>query len=107
MRQAVHAVIDGGAAGKTRSTCEVLLRGPDPEATSEVGDGHQRLRTEIFEADARVPTTQKGAIRQVDDHGQTEVGKEIRSGTLPDLNKMLQNTDQHVKQVQDGSKKQD
>ena len=53
------------------------------------------------------PTTPKGAIRQVDDHGQTEVGKEIRSGTLPDLNKMLQNTDQHVKQVEDGSKKQD
>jgi hypothetical protein len=53
------------------------------------------------------PGTRQGAIRQVDDHGQTEVGKEIRSGTLPDLNKMLQSTDQHIKQVQEDSKKQD
>jgi hypothetical protein len=56
---------------------------------------------------APAPGTQKGAIRQVDDHGQTEVGKEIRSGTLPDLNKMLQSTGQHIDQVQEGAKKQD
>jgi hypothetical protein len=56
---------------------------------------------------APAPTTQKGALRQVDDHGQTEVGKEIRSGTLPDLNKMLESTNQHIDQVKDGARKQD
>jgi hypothetical protein len=53
------------------------------------------------------PSTRQGAIRQVDDHGQKEAGDAIRSGTLPDLNKMLQSTDQHIKQVQEDSKKQD
>jgi hypothetical protein len=53
------------------------------------------------------PGTRQDAIRQVDDHGQKEAGDAIRGGTLPDLNKMLQSTDQHINQVQEGSKKQD
>lgn len=56
---------------------------------------------------APAPKTMKDAIRQVDDHGQKEAGDAIRSGNLPDLSKMLDSTNQHIRQVQDGAKKQD
>lgn len=61
---------------------------------------------------AVMPTAQqalapdKGA-RQVDDHGQKEVGDQVRGGTLPNLREMGASTDQHLKQVQDAAKKQD
>jgi hypothetical protein len=48
-----------------------------------------------------------GATPQVDDHGQTEAGDAVRSGTLPDLKRMEQSTDQHIRQIQDAAKKQD
>lgn len=48
-----------------------------------------------------------GNSRQVDDHGQHEVGDAIRSGKLPDLKQMGLSTDQHIKQVEDTAKKQD
>ena len=43
----------------------------------------------------------------VPDHGQKEVGDMIRSGTLPNLKQMNQNTDQHIQQMKDGAKGQD
>jgi hypothetical protein len=55
---------------------------------------------------AQALTPQKGS-RQVDDHGQKEVGDMIRSGSLPGLNQMNRNTDQHIQQVDDAAKKQD
>lgn len=48
-----------------------------------------------------------GSSRQVDDHGQTAAGDAIRSGNLPDMKQMGQNTDQHIQQIQDAAKKQD
>jgi len=48
-----------------------------------------------------------GSPGAVPDHGQTEVGDAIRSGTLPDLKQMNLNTDQHIKQVKEGAKGQD
>ena len=37
----------------------------------------------------------------VDDHGQTEAGEAVRSGQLPDMNEMRQQTDAHAQQVQE------
>jgi hypothetical protein len=37
----------------------------------------------------------------VDDRGQTEAGEAVRSGELPDLNDMRQQTDAHAQQVQE------
>ncbi len=48
-----------------------------------------------------------GAPGAVPDHGQTGAGEAIRSGNLPNLKQMNQNTDQHIQQVQDGAKGQD
>jgi hypothetical protein len=48
-----------------------------------------------------------GASQGVPDHGQTGAGEALRSGNLPDLKKMGQNTDQHVKQVNEAAKGQD
>ncbi len=44
---------------------------------------------------------------QVDDHGQKEVGDQIRSGALPNLRQLETNTDQHIQQVKDAAGKQD
>ncbi len=48
-----------------------------------------------------------GASGTVSDHGQKEAGEAVRSGTLPNLKQMGQNTDQHIQQVQDAAKGQD
>jgi len=48
-----------------------------------------------------------GPSGHVDDHGQTEAGQAVRSGTLPNIKQMGQNTDQHIKQVEDTAKGQD
>ncbi|HZM69346.1 MAG TPA: hypothetical protein VFB95_03135 [Candidatus Cryosericum sp.] len=48
-----------------------------------------------------------GSSRRVDDHGQTGAGDAVRSGTLPNMKQMGQNTDQHIQQIQDAAGKQD
>ena len=48
-----------------------------------------------------------GSSASVPDHGQKEAGQAIRSGNLPDLKKMGQNTDDHIKQVKDAANGQD
>jgi len=49
----------------------------------------------------------RAAGAAVSDHGQKEAGEGVRSGNLPDLKKMGQNTDAHVQQVNDTAKGQD
>ncbi|HET8948597.1 MAG TPA: hypothetical protein VFQ07_16570 [Candidatus Polarisedimenticolia bacterium] len=61
---------------------------------------------------AVMPTAQQalapgGSPRQVDDHGQKEVGDQIRSGALPNLRQLGTSTDQHIQQVKDAAGKQD
>jgi len=48
-----------------------------------------------------------GSPASVPDHGQKGAGEAIRSGNLPDLKKMGQNTDDHIQQVKDAAKGQD
>jgi len=48
-----------------------------------------------------------GSSASVPDHGQKGAGEAIRSGNLPDLKKMGQNTDDHIQQVKDAAKGQD
>jgi hypothetical protein len=48
-----------------------------------------------------------GAPGAVPDHGQSGAGEAIRSGGLPNLKQMDQNTDQHVQQIKDAAKGQD
>ena len=48
-----------------------------------------------------------GAPGAVPDHGQSGAGEAIRSGTLPNLKQMNQNTDQHIQQMKDTAKGQD
>ncbi len=43
----------------------------------------------------------------VSDHGQSGAGEAIRSGGLPNLKQMDQNTDQHIQQIKDTAKGQD
>jgi hypothetical protein len=52
-------------------------------------------------------TLRPGAAGAVPDHGQTGAGEAIRSGGLPDLKRMNQNTDQHLQQIKDTAKGQD
>jgi hypothetical protein len=61
---------------------------------------------------AVMPTAQQAlnpgsSSKQVDDHGQKEVGDMVRSGQLPGLKQLGVSTDQHIEQVQDAAKKQD
>lgn len=37
----------------------------------------------------------------IDDRGETEAGESVRSGTLPGLGEMQEETDQHARQVQE------
>lgn len=37
----------------------------------------------------------------VDDRGETEAGESVRSGTLPGLGEMKEETDEHAQQVQE------
>ena len=48
-----------------------------------------------------------GAAGAVPDHGQSGAGEAIRSGGLPNLKQMNQNTDQHIEQIKDTAKGQD
>ncbi len=48
-----------------------------------------------------------GAAGAVSDHGQSGAGEALRSGGLPNLKKMDQNTDQHIQQIKDTAKGQD
>jgi len=48
-----------------------------------------------------------GSAGAVPDHGQSGAGDAIRSGKLPDLKQMNQNTDQHLQQIKDTAKGQD
>ncbi|HEV8120464.1 MAG TPA: hypothetical protein VGQ67_05685 [Candidatus Polarisedimenticolia bacterium] len=43
---------------------------------------------------------------KVDDHG-TGAGEALRQGGLPNMQQMGLNTDQHIQQIQDATKKQD
>ena len=43
----------------------------------------------------------RNAPISVDDRGQTEAGEEVRSGTMPGLGEMQDETDQHAQQVQE------
>ncbi len=48
-----------------------------------------------------------GTGSAVPDHGDPQAAQAIRSGNLPDLKKMGQSTDAHIKQVQAATKGQD
>jgi hypothetical protein len=50
-------------------------------------------------APAAVQTLKPGTPATLPDHGQTGAAKELRSGNLPNLKKMDQNTDQHVEEI--------
>ena len=52
-------------------------------------------------APAAVQALKPGASATLPDHGQTDAAKAIRSGNLPDLKKMDQNTDTHVQEIND------
>ena len=48
-----------------------------------------------------------GATTAIPDHGQKGAGEAVRSGGLPRLQQMEQNTDQHIQQLKDTAKGQD
>jgi len=48
-----------------------------------------------------------GNSTAVPDHGDRQAGEAIRSGNLPDLKKMGQSTDAHIKQIQQAAGGQD
>jgi hypothetical protein len=48
-----------------------------------------------------IQVTDPGLAATVDDRGQTEAGEAVRSGQLPDMNEMRQQTDAHAQQVQE------
>ncbi len=50
---------------------------------------------------------QPGSAGGVPDHGQSGAGEAIRSGGLPNLKQMNQNTDRHIQQINDTAKGQD
>lgn len=52
-------------------------------------------------APTAIQVTNPDAPVVVDDHGQTEAGEAIRSGQLPDLNDMRQQTSAHADRLQD------
>ncbi len=52
-------------------------------------------------------TLRPAAPGAIPEHGQTEVGDAIRSGNLPNLRQMNDNTDQHIQQMKEGAKGQD
>jgi hypothetical protein len=58
-------------------------------------------------APAAAQALKPGASGGVPDHGQTGAGEAIRSGNLPDMKKMGQNTDAHVQQVNEAAHGQD
>ena len=58
-------------------------------------------------APAAAQALKPGASATLPDHGQTEAAQAIRSGNLPDMKKMGQNTDQHIQQIKDAGKGQD
>ena len=58
-------------------------------------------------APAAAQALKPGAPATLPDHGQTDAGKEVRSGSLPNMKKMGENTDAHVNQINEAAKGQD
>jgi len=58
-------------------------------------------------APAAAQALKPGASGGVPDHGQTGAGDALRSGNLPDVKQMGQNTDAHVQQVNEAARGQD
>ena len=50
-------------------------------------------------APAAAQALKPGTPATVPDHGQTGAGKEVRSGGLPNVKKMGENTDAHVQEI--------
>lgn len=50
-------------------------------------------------APAAAQALKPGAPATLPDHGQTDAGKAVRSGNLPDTKKMGENTDVHVQEI--------
>ena len=50
-------------------------------------------------APAAAQALKPGAPATLPDHGQTGAGKEVRSGGLPNMKKMGENTDAHVQEI--------
>jgi hypothetical protein len=55
---------------------------------------------------AAVQALKPGSSATLPDHGQTEAGKAVRSGGLPDMKKMGGNTDTHVQEINEATKGQ-
>jgi hypothetical protein len=58
-------------------------------------------------APAAAQALKPGVSTTLPDHGQPEAAQALRSGNLPDMKKMGQNTDQHIQQIKDAGKGQD
>ena len=58
-------------------------------------------------APAAAQALKPGAPATLPDHGQTDAAKAVRSGNLPDMKKMGQNTDAHVQEINDVTKGRD
>ena len=50
-------------------------------------------------APAAAQALKPGASATVPEHGRTEAGREVRSGTLPNMKKTGENTDSHVQEI--------
>ena len=50
-------------------------------------------------APAAAQALKPGAPATLPDHGQTDAGKAVRSGNLPNTKKMGENTDAHVQEI--------
>ena len=50
-------------------------------------------------APAAAQALKPGIPATVPDHGQTDAGKAVRSGDLPNMKKMGENTDAHVQEI--------
>lgn len=48
-----------------------------------------------------------GPATTAPNHGQKEAGDAVRSGSLPGVGKMEQNTDEHIKRVKEAAQGQD
>jgi hypothetical protein len=55
-------------------------------------------------APTAVEATNPSLSEGVDDRGQTEAGREVRSGNLPGLEEMRQRTDAHASEVEEAQK---
>ncbi len=58
-------------------------------------------------APAAAEALKPGAPATVPDHGQSDAGKEVRSGGLPNIKKMGESTSTHVDQLNEAARNQD